>query len=259
MVLHSDATARAIQYLKFLRMLVLVSLNPDAFPDGKIPDRCFDAMARKVSETAALLFCLEPGDVRTTPCLVDLAAGTSDIAITMARMYPDVPIYSIEANAASVRIGRAIASDLEVQVDIRCEDVNAASIPGGIWLAKHPCGTTTDDIIDAWVKRPDASKLILMTCCHGRAQNSPRYDISPDRWRQVCRRSDWTNSEDPRKRQEGQKTMDELDALRIRYIQARVPGAKTELRHAEEICCRFLYRGRSVEIYKGNILVASRT
>ncbi len=69
-----------------------------------------------------------------------------------------------------------------------------------IVIAKHPCGDLADNLIERWLNS-DSPKLVIMTCCQGKAQDrNPRYGLSADEWKKLCKMSDWTNSQDPKKK-----------------------------------------------------------
>ena len=90
--------------------------------------------------------------------------------------------------------------------------------PNAIVVAKHACGDLTDTIIEKWVQS-QSPLLVIMTCCQDKAQNQPaRYNISQDDWRQWCKDSSKTNSDDPKKLSQGMDAMTKLDEARVNYL-----------------------------------------
>lgn len=126
--------------------------------------------------------------------------------------------------------------------------------PDAIVVAKHACGTLTDDIIRQWIDS-ESPMLIAMTCCQDKAKHQPAsYGMSQGHWHDTCVASALTNTEVPeqpgkardiaiRKLEEGQKAMFELDMARVEYL--RRHGFKAELR-------------LNPEFPKGDVIIARR-
>ncbi|MFA5185254.1 MAG: methyltransferase [Patescibacteria group bacterium] len=126
--------------------------------------------------------------------------------------------------------------------------------PDAIVVAKHACGTLTDDIIRQWIDS-ESPMLIAMTCCQDKAKHqSASYGMSQDHWHDTCVASALTNTEVPeqpgkardiaiRKLEEGQRAMLELDMARVEYL--RRHGFKAELR-------------LNPEFPKGDVIIARR-
>lgn len=96
-------------------------------------------------------------------------------------------------------------------------------------VAKHACGTLTDDIISQW-RESESGMLVAMTCCQGKAASEPaRYGFSQNEWEDLCHSSDLTNTEIPeqpgkareralRRLEEGNRAMKKIDMARVEYL-----------------------------------------
>jgi hypothetical protein len=105
-------------------------------------------------------------------------------------------------------------------------------------VAKHACGTLTDDIISQW-RESESPMLVAMTCCQGKAKGeSARYGFSQAQWDQLCQESDLTNTTVPdmpgkaRDRavdrlNRGNQAMKTIDTARVEYL--RRHGFQAEL------------------------------
>ena len=101
--------------------------------------------------------------------------------------------------------------------------------PDALVVAKHACGTLTDDIIAQW-RESESGMLVAMTCCQGKAANEPaRYGFSQKEWASLCQSSDLTNTEIPeqpgkareraqRRLEEGNRAMKKIDMARVEYL-----------------------------------------
>jgi hypothetical protein len=106
---------------------------------------------------------------------------------------------------------------------------DAKITPDSMVVAKHACGTLTDDILEQW--RDSKSKmLVAMTCCQGKAAEHPaRYGFSQKEWEHLCVESDLTNTQVPdapgkareralKKLEQGNRAMKKLDMARVEYL-----------------------------------------
>ncbi|MBU1032643.1 MAG: methyltransferase [Patescibacteria group bacterium] len=110
--------------------------------------------------------------------------------------------------------------------------------PDAAVVAKHACGTLTDDTIKLW-SESESPVLIAMTCCQDKAKDHPAlYGFTQKRWHNLCVMSSLTNTEIPedpgtardiaiKKLQMGKEAMYELDMARVEYL--RRHGFKAEL------------------------------
>ena len=104
--------------------------------------------------------------------------------------------------------------------------------PDSIVVAKHACGTLTDDTIELWVNS-DSPYLCAMTCCQDKAADNPaRYGLSQADWHRLCLESGGTNIKDEeipsapgkkresmlKKREMGKNAMYKLDMARVNYL-----------------------------------------
>jgi hypothetical protein len=115
---------------------------------------------------------------------------------------------------------------------------DAEITPDSMVVAKHACGTLTDDILEMW-RESESPMLVAMTCCQGKAKEHPaRYGFSQKEWDDLCAESDLTNIQIPeapgkardsafRRLERGNRAMRKLDMARVEYL--RRHGFKAEL------------------------------
>ncbi len=259
LVLRSQDGIQQLTFLKDLRFAIFKALNPEHYREGQStisPELDITAGVRKECELLALAYLMDPGKLRGAGGgrVVELAAGTSDVGLVLKHRQPELSVTTMELKPYSAKVAQGNARALGVERVADIGDLNTVAIPGGIWVAKHPCGELADQIIEKWTQRKDSPMLFLMTCCHGGAKKKPRYGIDRDTWKQLCSRSDWTADNDPRKREIGQATMDRLDQFRIAYIKRA--GYTANLYHASQILEALGIP--AVPVYKGNIVVAEK-
>jgi hypothetical protein len=261
LVLRTMSALQELAYLKGIRYGIFKALNPKHFVEGNNtirPELITNAEMRKESELTALSYLMDPRRLKEVAGgkVVELAAGTSDVGIVLKYRDADLSVTTIELKPHSAVVGAGYARSLGLGIRVRNANLNEIDIPGGVWVAKHPCGELSDQIIEKWIRQKDSPMLFLMTCCHGGAQKKPRYGVDKKTWRQLCKRSDWTSCNDPKKRRIGQESMDMLDRLRINYIRGANRDYKAQLYHAEQILEAL--GSYSVPVYKGNIIVAEK-
>ncbi len=126
--------------------------------------------------------------------------------------------------------------------------------PDSLVVAKHACGTLTDDTIRLW-RNSESPMLVAMTCCQDKAKDVPSpYGFSQDEWHDLCVESALTNTEVPeepgkardialRKLQRGKDAMYKLDMARVEYL--RRHGFAAELRTTDKFP-------------KGDVIIARR-
>jgi len=90
-------------------------------------------------------------------------------------------------------------SELKEKVRQTNEPLQEAEItPDALVVAKHACGTLSDDILEKWV-RSESPMVCLMTCCQEKAADySPRYGFSRAEWKMLCKDSGGTAALNPR-------------------------------------------------------------
>jgi hypothetical protein len=187
--------------------------------------------------------------------LYDIAGGAGDTAIALMlqahierrnlRKATIVdPISEFQTYADLIMNHMPFGAELKKRVSFQEQTLQDIMIPSqAIVVAKHPCGDLADDLLERWLQS-ESPELVVMTCCQGKAKNRPpRYDLTPEEWKTLCVRSDWTNSENPQKRSRGMDAMVELDMRRVEFL--RHEGIHTDLHSTD----RF---------FKGNVIVAKR-
>ncbi|MFH1405228.1 MAG: methyltransferase [Patescibacteria group bacterium] len=126
--------------------------------------------------------------------------------------------------------------------------------PDSMVVAKHACGTLTDDVIKQW-RESESKVLVAMTCCQDKAKdNVALYGFSQEEWHRLCKESAMTNTEVPelpgkakdralRRLEKGNRAMKALDMARVEYL--RRHGFKAELHVTDKFP-------------KGDVIVARR-
>ena len=176
-----------------------------------------DFFRRKFFELLELL-----KDIPKEGSVLDFACGTGDVAILLAMR--GQKSFGVEIDPGQVRMGRFYAKQLGIEIDIRQGNIINGDLPqADHWVAKHPCAKNMalpDAIISRWSKEASAHKLVCMTCCQGKAQDSfPSYEgMSAEQWKGLCKQSDWTNNKDPEKQRLGHEAMDAIDEKRISFL-----------------------------------------
>ncbi len=93
--------------------------------------------------------------------------------------------------------------------------------PDSVVVAKHACGTLSDDIIEKWVDS-ESPLLVIMTCCHDKAIDQPaRYNLSQEEWKGLCSASAATNDPSEKNWKRGMEAMTQLDNARVEYLRRR--------------------------------------
>lgn len=171
--------------------------------------------------------------------IVDMAGGAGDLGMAatvemMARGKKISNTEIVDPVPELAKFNRLLVAQMDLPEEFKevvhpkVESLQEANItPDSIVLAKHACGTLTDEIIEKWVSS-DSPVLCLMTCCQDKAKDQPaRYNLSQDEWRNLCKESAKTNNADPKKQAEGMVAMNKLDNARVEYLKRH--GFKAEL------------------------------
>lgn len=205
----------------------------------KFPNKTVEFYKRKINELREFTKMIEPSGDR----IIDIAGGAGDVARVLSKMTGKDSLV-LDFDPKQIGFGKELNQILNQNVECREFDVRNELIPEGTWVAKHPCGDLTDNIIDQWCQNEGSQDMYIMTCCQGKAKNYPNpYGFSESEWRALCKKSDWTNSKDAGKRAEGQEAMDRLDQARVEYLRKR--GYDAELKHIPHTI-------------KGNVIIARK-
>ncbi|MBU0706175.1 methyltransferase [Patescibacteria group bacterium] len=188
--------------------------------------------------------------------VMDMAGGTGDLALAtaMSMMEAGHPISKATIIDPFVTTTRDF-TDFVIEhlpnsekfkeiIDPQAKSLQEAQpSKNDVVVAKHSCGTLTDDIIEQWMAS-ESPMLCIMTCCHDKAKNeSARYDLSQDEWQKLCKTSSKTNSEDPETWKKGMEAMTKLDTARVDYLKRH--GFEAELHQTDQFP-------------KGDVIVARR-
>ncbi len=187
--------------------------------------------------------------------IYDVAGGAGDVAIAlMLKAYIERkeinkativdPVSEFKYYAKLIINHMPFGNELEERVKFQEGTIqNLEFPPNAVVIAKHPCGDLADDLIERWLNS-DSPELVIMTCCQGKAKSKPpRYGLDTGEWQNLCRKSDWTNSTDPNKKQQGMDAMIELDIKRVEYL--RQQGIKVDFHTTDKFA-------------KGDVIVARR-
>ena len=191
-----------------------------------------------VSKLMAENFDTLPDNIHT---VVDMAGGAGDLglAVTTELLSRGKDIAHTEIVDPQEGVSEFMKTiidylpfreDLEKIVVHNTGKLQAAHItPDAMVVAKHACGTLTDDIISQW-RESKSGMLVAMTCCQGKAASEPsRYGFSQNEWENLCHSSDLTNTEIPeqpgkardralRRLEEGNRAMKKIDMARVEYL-----------------------------------------
>jgi hypothetical protein len=192
---------------------------------------------QKMEELRHMLEGLEPYLRKLPPdaaTVMDMAGGAGDLGLAVGthlladgRRLDGVRIVDPFAKSMALDVFTDMIVDyLPFREELREKTVHTnltvqeAAIPrDAIVVAKHACGTLSDDIIERWV-RSESPLLAIMTCCHDKAREEPaRYDLPQDEWQRLCRVSSKTNDPKRERWMQGMAAMTALDEARVRYLQ----------------------------------------
>lgn len=192
----------------------------------------------------------------------DIAGGTGDLALATALSMMEVghPVSEaqiIDPFVTTTKDFTDFVIDHLPNKDEFAKIINPRAIfaqeaaygPNDVVVAKHSCGTLTDDIIYEW-SNSKSPLLVIMTCCHDKAKREPaRYwkddAESQKEWKRLCKASGRTNSEDPEIWSKGMEAMTELDQARVDFLK-RQDGVEVELHQTDKFP-------------KGDVIIARRT
>ena len=215
-------------------------LKQEVYSDTSLPQKTEEFYKRKKREMIGFSKII---DTISGDEIIDIAGGAGDMARVLSEK-TGKPAKVLDINPHQLRYVEELNKILDQSVEPVQFDIRKDKIPDGTWVAKHPCGDLADHIIDSWSKSEGSPELYLMTCCQGMAKNHANpYGIDKEEWKQLCRQSDLTNSNDLEKRKKGQEAMEKLDSARIKYLQDK--GFKAELRKVPDTI-------------KGNVIVVKK-
>lgn len=192
---------------------------------------------QKMDELRHMLAVMEPY-LRNLPqdasAVMDMAGGAGDLGLAIGthllasgRPLREVRIIDPFAQPMALDVFTDMIIDrLPFRDELREKVVHtnlpvqeAAITPDAVVVAKHACGTLSDDIIERWV-RSESPLLVIMTCCHDKAKDEPaRYDLPQEEWQRLCRISSKTNDPKRERWQRGMEAMTALDEARVRYLE----------------------------------------
>jgi hypothetical protein len=121
-------------------------------------------------------------------------------------------------------------NELKEKVHQTYEPLQEAEItPDALVVAKHACGTLSDDILEKWVKS-ESPMVCLMTCCQEKAADySPRYGFTRAEWKMFCKDSGGTGALNPKELDEFMKKVGEAGKLDAKSAeQAVIRAANSE-------------------------------
>lgn len=192
---------------------------------------------QKMDELRHMLAVMEPYLRKLPPdagTVMDMAGGAGDLGLAVGthllaegRRLDQVRIIDPFAQPMALDVFTDMIIDhLPFREELRERVVHTnlpvqeAKIPrDAVVVAKHACGTLSDDIIERWV-RSESPLLVIMTCCHDKAKDEPaRYDLPQEEWQRLCRISSKTNDSKRERWQQGMEAMTALDEARVRYLQ----------------------------------------
>ncbi len=271
---------------KFIYLDVLNSLEQDRTKKGqevteydkaRLIDSIGEKMRQKVEEIMYINEVIDkhldalPPDVRR---VIDMAGGAGDVGlgVTMELLSRGRKIDNVEIvdpQESTDDFMRTIIANFPPGLRMQFEKIAHHALehgtgylqetqitPDAVVVAKHACGTLTDDIIHQW-KNSESKLLVAMTCCQDKACGHPaRYGFSQEDWDRLTMETGWTNLEDEIERSSGNKK---------EQLQAKLEKGKAAMVIMDSARVNYLRRhGFAAELLttdkfpKGDVIIARR-
>lgn len=183
----------------------------------KIAMKEFHKMDQKIDELRHLIDAMKddlsrlPDEETTT--VMDMAGGAGDLGLAVSVQMlaegrglketrivdPFAGKMGLDHFMGLIIDASPFRDELKEKVHQTYEPLQEAEItPDALVVAKHACGTLSDDILEKWV-RSDSPMVCLMTCCQEKAaEYSPRYGFTRAEWKMLCKDSGGTGALNPK-------------------------------------------------------------
>jgi len=183
----------------------------------KIVSKEWRKMDQKVDELMHLIDAMKadlsrlPEEDRTV--VMDMAGGAGDLGLAVSMQLlaegrglketrivdPFAKKMGLDHFMSLIIDNSPFREELREKVLQTNEPLQEAEItPDALVVAKHACGTLSDDILEKWV-RSESPMVCLMTCCQEKAADySPRYGFTRAEWKMYCKDSGGTGALNPK-------------------------------------------------------------
>jgi hypothetical protein len=183
----------------------------------KIAMKEWRKMDQKVDELRHLIDAMKD-DLSALPeqeetAVMDMAGGAGDLGLAVSMQMlaegrglketriidPFSKKMGLDKFMGLIIDGSPFRDELKEKVHQTYEPLQEAEItPDALVVAKHACGTLSDDILEKWV-RSESPMVCLMTCCQEKAaEYSPRYGFTRAEWKMFCKDSGGTGALNPK-------------------------------------------------------------
>ncbi len=176
---------------------------------------------------------LPPG----TNTIVDVAGGAGDLGLALSTLFlskgrelketriadPFSSSFGFDYFMDTMLDYLPFRDELREKVTHTNENAQEVEMPAdAVIVAKHSCGTLSDDIIERWASHSKSPLLMIMTCCHNKAVGEPaRYGMNQQEWDSLCKETGKASNEDTKRRAEGMAALTKLDEARVAYLRRR--------------------------------------
>jgi len=164
----------------------------------------------QVANLLALVGDLSPGSVAA-----DFGAGSGHLSLPLACLHPDVTVWLVDVNGYALDLARSRADAAGLRnVRFFTGPVTGFPEPFGLGFALHACGTASDEAQERCLEH--GATYVICPCDLGQLQHSPHpyprsarfhQHLTREEYDALASAADWTNSEDPSRRDRGARAM----------------------------------------------------
>jgi len=156
-----------------------------------------------------------PGAGRAALVAADFGAGSGHLGLALAYLHPDIIVWLVDVNEYALKLARRRADAAGLtNVRLFAGPVTEFAEPFHLGFALHACGPASDEAQERCLTH--AATYVICPCDLGQLQHSPHPYPRSERFRPLLARdeydalaaaADWTNSEDPSRREQGARAM----------------------------------------------------
>jgi len=156
-----------------------------------------------------------PGQLPAGAAVVDFGAGSGHLSLPLAYLHPDVAVWLVDMNEYGLGLARGRAEEAGLaNVRFFVGQVTEFEERFNVGFAMHACGEASDEAQERCLTR--GATYIVCPCDLGKIQNarhpfprSARFRelLSREEYNTLAAAADWTNVEDPARRNRGARAM----------------------------------------------------
>jgi hypothetical protein len=156
-----------------------------------------------------------PGAVRVRLVAADFGAGSGHLSLPLAYLHPGVTVWLIDVNGYALDLARQRAEAAGLaNVRFFAGPVAEFAEPFHLGFALHACGPASDEAQERCLEH--GATYVICPCDLGQLQHSPhpyprsarfRKNLTRDEYDALASAADWTNSDDPSRREQGARAM----------------------------------------------------